>query len=205
MKVSRSTERRIMPQRRKVSNPPIFKIAIVGSQRVGKTTFTKVYQSSVFEIKYIPTMDYITTDILFESPSTQCIFNIYDISGKKNIPGINDTNYSGTNAIILMFDTTNKSSYDNLEFWYNDIMRICSKDIPIVLIENKCDITNYRIDKNSIASQYESKGIKYFEVSARRNENVKEVFEYIYEKITGESSKQSEYTPQLKAGLSIQH
>jgi small GTP-binding protein len=203
MKLGRNPNPKVMPPKRRLTNPPIYKITIVGSEGVGKTTFTKVYQSTYFEIKYIPTIDYSKTDVLFESPTTQCIFSIYDIGGQKDIPEINHIHYTDTNAIILMFDVTDQISYDNLSFWYNDIMKVCSKDTPVVLVGNKYDIDNYKIDRNSIISQYESKGIKYFEVSSRRNENIKDVFEYIYEKLTGESCKEALQRPQLKADLRI--
>ena len=162
MKLGRNPNPKVMPPKRRLTNPPIYKITIVGSEGVGKTTFTKVYQSTYFEIKYIPTIDYSKTDVLFESPTTQCIFSIYDIGGQKDIPEINHIHYTDTNAIILMFDATDQISYDNLSFWYNDIMKVCSKDTPVVLVGNKYDIDNYKIKviKRNIFGKHSIKYMK---------------------------------------------
>lgn len=47
--------------------------------------------------------------------------------------------YRNTNAIVLVYDVTNTSSFDSLKKWIDECHRNCLYDIPRILVGNKCD------------------------------------------------------------------
>lgn len=85
--------------------------------------------------------------------------------------------------MILVFDVTNRKTFDDLSYWYDLVTGHTSFEIPILLMGNKVDrldegfdmmeeeIKKFIIDKNIIL---------YSECSALRNENIIEPFNDLY-------------------------
>jgi GTPase SAR1 family protein len=53
--------------------------------------------------------------------------------------------YGGTNGIILVYDVTDRTSFDNLsKYWLPKISENADSNIELVLIGNKTDLINDR-------------------------------------------------------------
>ena len=61
------------------------------------------------------------------------------------------------------------------DFWIEKLKEL-SGDVPYIIVGNKTDLKR-EIDKEIIESKLNSLGVKYFETSAKLNENVDEAFE----------------------------
>jgi GTP-binding nuclear protein Ran len=72
-----------------------------------------------------------------------------------------------------MFDTTSRITYKNVPNWYRDLTRVC-KDIPMMLLGNKVDISNRKVKSKSMTFQKEN--IQYCDISAKSNHNFEKPF-----------------------------
>ena len=146
-------------------------VLIVGDAGVGKTTFITMLERNEFNGLYISTQGMETTNI-------QCgdiTFTVSEFAGQEKYGFKNkfelNTDYD---AIIIMYDTTSKTSYKNIDYWFEVINSSITTSIPIILVRNKCDIP-FKQPVVGLKSVY----MKSFDVSVKKNDGVKEVFDYI--------------------------
>jgi Ras-related protein Rab-7A len=130
---------------------------------------------------------------------------IWDTVGQEKFESINKSYYRGgkkkqikkVNACVLVFDLTNRKSFERIDFWIDNYYKqsgIENKDFPFVIIGNKCDMENERQTSKEEAESYCKKGNKkYFECSAKEATNVEIAFQNIAENaIFDEDSKISD-------------
>ena len=82
-------------------------------------------------------------------------------------------------GIILVFDVTKKSTFDNLNDWLDQIKQTYYNP-RLVLFGNKVDRSDYRVVSTEEAKKYaESHNLTYYEVSAKTKQGMDEGFSYI--------------------------
>ena len=92
---------------------------------------------------------------------------------------INKNLFQRVQGIILMYDISNLNSFKNLVKWMDGIKEN-SKDVPVILIGNKCDLEGERQVQTEEGENFASKyDIKFFEGSAKTGVNVDKSFEAI--------------------------
>ena len=108
---------------------------------------------------------------------------IYDTGGQEKYKAINESYYKKASAILLVYDITNRSSFDEIKNYYCDkIQELCKKDIPIILLGNKTDIEDERqIPQEEGIALALSHNYKFKETSCLKNENVADSFEALIE------------------------
>merc|ERR1711971_981996 len=83
----------------------------------------------------------------------------------------------GAMGILLVYDITDEQSFLNIRNWIRNIEQHASDSVQKILIGNKCDMVEDRgITKNrgqELANEY---NIKFYETSAKTDQNVKEAF-----------------------------
>ena len=88
----------------------------------------------------------------------------------------------GAQGIVLVFDITNRKSFDSLPNWKNEVKNF-KDNIPIVLFGNKCDLLNEAdVDNDEAVKFAQNNGMEYFETSAKQNINIEQGFKSIIEK-----------------------
>ena len=94
--------------------------------------------------------------------------------------------YRGALGILLIFDLTNNESFKHLPNWIEEIRYCLKKEIPILLIGNKCDLPNERVvsygDIEEFAKKY---NLYYMETSAKSEEKAGDCFTVITHLILG--------------------
>jgi GTPase SAR1 family protein len=92
--------------------------------------------------------------------------------------------------VILVFDLSDRKSFDSLTSWLNDIHALCDSNAVIQLIGNKSDLSARRvvtiIEAESFAKQHQ---MGYLEASAKIGENVKDAFVQVAAKIMNKGLK----------------
>ena len=70
---------------------------------------------------------------------------LLDTAGQERFEAINTQYYRLADAVLLVYDITNKMSFDKLrEFYVDQIKNNCKRDIIIELLGNKSDLENRR-------------------------------------------------------------
>ncbi|CAN6471306.1 unnamed protein product [Victoria cruziana] len=81
-------------------------------------------------------------------------------------------------GILLVYDVTDESSFNNIRNWIRNIEQHASDNVNKILVGNKADMDESRravptSRGQALADEY---GIKFFETSAKTNLNVENVF-----------------------------
>ena len=102
---------------------------------------------------------------------------IWDTAGHEKFRTITTSYYKSAHAIIVLYDITDESSFEHIKNWMIDIDKFGKQGVLKVLIGNKIDLEdNRKITKEAGESMANKYGIKFFEVSAKDNINIDELF-----------------------------
>ena len=102
---------------------------------------------------------------------------IWDTAGHEKFRTITTSYYKSAHAIIVLYDITDESSFEHIKNWMIDIDKFGKQGVLKVLIGNKIDMEDKRkITKEAGESMANKYGIKFFEVSAKDNINIDELF-----------------------------
>jgi small GTP-binding protein len=97
---------------------------------------------------------------------------LWDTAGQEAYHSITAPYFRACHGVFLVFDLTNKSSFEALPYWLGLIQKNCSHMPLIVLIANKNDLPGHQIDGEAIATFCRERDLTYFVTSALTGENV---------------------------------
>lgn len=169
----------------------IYKIVLMGDGMVGKTSLRKKFSDALFQRNYLMTIgvEVSTKNITININNEKILVTllIWDLGGQLYFLRIREQYYKGANGAILVYDITNKSSFDNLDRWVNELLD-ARGSIPLLIVGNKIDLrakqkdtieTNEGLEKtNQIASKY-NLPVDFIETSALTGKNVDAAFQKI--------------------------
>ncbi len=155
-----------------------LKINLIGDSNVGKTSIIhqfikKTFINSVCTIgiecyrKKIKIEEYIFN------------LNIWDTAGQEIYRNLTKNSIRGVDILMLVFDVTNRNTFNNLEYWYNEIKNIIDLNtITFCLIANKIDLVEKQQVFYEEYYKYSNlKNAQLFETNAKDYNLVNQVFE----------------------------
>ena len=109
---------------------------------------------------------------------------IWDTAGQERFKNITASYYRGGNGVLVVYDITDRDSFENLNSWLIEIEKNANKNVYKLLIGNKCDLeekrkVTYQEGKDFAASN----GMQFIETSAKADTKVKEAFELLTQEI----------------------
>lgn len=150
----------------------IFKIVIAGNSGVGKTNLVSRYVDDEFDETYKTT---IGLDFKFKETTIigeVCRIQIWDTAGQEKLKAVAASYYRNANGIAIIFDITNRESYDKLDFWINEATNNVPESTPFIIIGNKNDLVDQRKVSMEEARDFVTKrGYYYVETSAKTNKD----------------------------------
>jgi len=157
---------------------------LVGDGGIGKTTLVRRHVTGEFLSKYIPTLGVEVMKLTFETNVGTVIFNVWDTAGQEKFGGLRDGYYVHSDGAIVMFDVTSRITYTNVPRWFADLERSCGK-LPVVLVGNKVDVKERALRAHQI-TYHRTRGITYYDVSAKSSFNFEKPFLYLARQLTGQ-------------------
>ena len=161
-----------------------LKILLLGDSSVGKTCFLKRYTDNTFQDAYLSTIgfDFKFKYVTLDNGKTVKV-QLWDTAGEERFRTIAKSYYKGAHGIILIYDVTNRKSFDNIRKWLNQIKDEASSKISIILVANKIDCEDEfrQVLKEEGKALASKNNLTIFEASAKENINVEESFKYIIE------------------------
>jgi small GTP-binding protein len=169
-----------------------FKICIVGAGGVGKTCLFNRFCFNSYNVNTEMTIGisfhstYLKIKLNNEQENNKENFvlnSIFDMSGQERFRPLIQKFIEGSNGALLVFDPLSFSTFQQLEFWYNQaIENSTQKTIPIILIASKSDLLSKTpksqiVDEDLIVDFIKNKKLQgYYKTSALENRNVLDVF-----------------------------
>ena len=164
-----------------------FKILLLGDSSVGKTCFFLRFTDDYFNENYLSTigMDTVSIDITHQDKTTYeeklIRLTITDTAGQDRFRSIVSSYYRGSNGLLLLFDITNKDTFNHVNDWISQIHSHVNKnEVKIILVGNKIDLQSKReVTFEEAKALADSHRIPYMEASAKDNINVESIFKEI--------------------------
>ena len=102
---------------------------------------------------------------------------IWDTAGQEAFRSITRTYYKSSTCAFIVYDITDKKSFENVITWLNECRDMCYKDILICLIGNKSDLEGKRVISYEEGKNFaDENNLLFFETSAKNGSNIKECF-----------------------------
>ena len=109
---------------------------------------------------------------------------IWDTAGQERFKNITASYYRGGNGILVVYDITDRESFNNLNSWLIEIEKSANKNVYKILIANKCDLEEKRAVTYQEGKDFaDSNGMKFIETSAKTCQQVNEAFETLTQEI----------------------
>ena len=183
----------------------IFKILIIGDSSVGKSNLLLRFSDNVFLDTFLPTIgvDFKIRNVTVGDKSIK--LNIWDTAGQERFKTITAAYYKGAHGIILVYDITDRDSFNNVSSWLNEVRKHAGPNVTRLLVGNKCDLEADR--KVTFAEGKEfatSQGMGFMETSAKTRVNIDEAFmaltKRVYEALPESERKDKDDGVGLRAG-----
>ena len=157
-----------------------LKIILVGDSSVGKSSILLKYDSNTFLDIYNATigMDFIYKDVQVDGIKIK--LQVMDTAGQEKYRSMIPSYFKGVDGIFLVFDLSQRSSFDSLDNWIKIIGNYFNiTPNNLILLGNKSDLSEIRaVDKEEIDTfKDKNKNIEYREISTKNKEEVDSVFE----------------------------
>ena len=152
-----------------------LKYIIVGDASVGKSSIYSVFLFQTMEYhlnRYY--VSYLVKKMTMDGKNIR--LELWDMQEKHDhLPPIY---YRKSNGLLLVYDVTNRQSFDRLrDVWYKDMCQYSVNETQCILIGNKCDMECERAVEYSTGKEFaDSLNIPFIETSAKENLNVEEAF-----------------------------
>ncbi len=168
----------------------LLKLIIVGDSGVGKSCLLSRFVDNVFIQSYISTIgiDFKIKTILLDGKKVK--LQIWDTAGQERFRTITTAYYRSASGILLVYDVTDRESFDNVSRWIRNISELSGA--PVVLVGNKSDLYMSRKVSNKEGLQRALEyDVPFLETSVKDNHNVQECFETLARKSIQQLSNQN--------------
>ena len=157
-------------------------IIIIGDTNVGKTTLMKRYINDKFTENIIPSLGIELYRKIKEINGKKYLIKIWDTCGQERFKALTQNYYRNADGVMILFDSNNIKSFQNLNFWLNSLKEYSSKNYPLIIIGTKSDlpINVHDNDINNFCNLY---NIKWFRTSANTGENISISFDFLTKEI----------------------
>jgi small GTP-binding protein len=157
----------------------VFKVIAVGDGSVGKTSITIRFCEGKFSQEYLMTIGanfgVKQNTVSFGEENKDIKLQIWDTGGQERFSPIRELYYKGALGALVVFDVTNKESFDHAPNWFREVRKNVS-NIPLTLIGNKIDIPNRVVTYDEGMLMARRCAAPYRETSAKTGERIDDVF-----------------------------
>lgn len=123
-------------------------VAVVGNQRVGKTSLIQRFARGVFSEGYRRTIaaDFVERRMVIPAGPDGCQdeaevnFHIWDAPGASDLRSVVQGCRARAKSYIVTFSTDDHESFEAVEGWVSAIRDACGSDVVLILVQTKQDL-----------------------------------------------------------------
>jgi small GTP-binding protein len=168
-----------------------YKFILVGSSGVGKTAMLKRLVEDTYTEDSPSTIGVEFDSTVLNFGDRRVKLQIWDTAGQERFRAIAKAYYRNAVGVIVVYDLTDRKSFDDLNAWLNDVRALCDPHAVIQLIGNKSDLAGQRVVSVAEAEKFGNHHhLQYLETSAKMAANVREAFVQVAATIIGRPAKE---------------
>uniref|UniRef100_A0A3Q3WP53 small monomeric GTPase n=1 Tax=Mola mola TaxID=94237 RepID=A0A3Q3WP53_MOLML len=149
-----------------------FKVMLVGDSGVGKTCLLVRFKDGAFLAgSFISTVGIDFRNKVLNIDGVKVKLQIWDTAGQERFRSVTHAYYRDAHALLLLYDVTSKTSFDNIQAWLTEIHEYAQQDVVLMLLGHK------------------EFGVPFMETSARSGLNVELAFTAVAKELKHRSMK----------------
>jgi len=117
----------------------LFILVLIGDSGVGKSCLLLRFADDKWTDSYISTIGVDFKIRTIELDQKTIKLQIWDTAGQERFRTISSTYYRGAHGIIIVYDVTNRPSFDNVKRWLTEIEKYAREGVNKLLVGNKAD------------------------------------------------------------------
>lgn len=149
----------------------LVKISVIGNSNVGKTNIIKRFLHNTFDLETKSTIGVDFGNKIMVIDNNVIKLQIWDTAGQERYMAITNTFYKNAKGIIVVYDISDKNSFNKVNNWMESININANSDTKILLLGNKTDLCHKRqvsyIEGRELSEKY--KIHLFAEISALEN------------------------------------
>jgi small GTP-binding protein len=174
----------VQPVARDVHNA---KVVVVGDIGTGKTALVQAFLSERLGQRALAGGSRPTVGADFEVRSMKhrgkdLRVNLWDCSGDQRFTEVRNEFYKEAHGVLLVYDVTSRSTFQNLQQWLSEATRHSSGDAQFAVVAAKVESGPRAVPEQTGRDWAAHKGVPYFEVSAAHRTNLEAPFLGVVEK-----------------------
>ncbi|XP_063220637.1 ras-related protein Rab-37-like isoform X3 [Bacillus rossius redtenbacheri] len=156
----------------------VHKTILLGDSGVGKTSLLVQFDTGRFQSgNFSATVGIGFTNKVVTVDGSKVKLQIWDTAGQERFRSVTHAYYRDAHALLLLYDVTSKTSFDNIRAWLGEIREYAQDDVVIMLLGNKADSGAEREvhqdEGHRLAREY---NVAFMETSAKTGMNVELTF-----------------------------
>ena len=149
-----------------------IKVIFLGYLAVGKTNIINAFIGIPFSNEYKQTYSNCYNVKKMEIANKMYEIQLWDTNGEEKFKSITKLFLKNSKIIILVYDTTKRESFNELEYWIDVVKDFVDNEYIIGIIGNKADLfLNEQVSKAEAEQFAESKGYSLILLSVKDNPN----------------------------------
>merc|ERR1712183_277929 len=150
----------------------------IGDSGVGKSCLLLRFADDTYTESYISTIgvDFKIRTLGLDGKTVK--LQIWDTAGQERFRTITSSYYRGAHGIIVVYDCTDKESFNNVKHWMQEIDKYAADGVNKLLVGNKCDLASKKVVPYDEAKELaDSLAVQFMETSAKNAHNVEQAFQ----------------------------
>eukprot|EP00744_Colponema_vietnamica_P007553 GILI01010858.1.p1 GENE.GILI01010858.1~~GILI01010858.1.p1 ORF type:complete len:280 (-),score=52.44 GILI01010858.1:265-996(-) len=154
------------------------KVVMLGEGRVGKTSFLHRFIHNSFDDDQASTVKAtMYANAKMEVGDTTADVSIWDTAGQERYHALGPIYYRDAHGAVLVYDITDKDSFDKVKVWLKELHQVVGEGINIVVCGNKCDLERERkVNKKEAEEWAQLNNAPHFLCSAKLGLKISDAF-----------------------------
>jgi len=156
----------------------LYKVVVIGDSSVGKSNLIERYTKDTFKEETKTTIGVEFGHKTIKVDDKVIKAQIWDTAGQERFKALTRGYYRGAFGALLVYSITNRVTFHNCETWLGELLAHADQGIIIMLVGNKCDLSNHREVPEAEAKSWAQKNkLAFIETSAKEDYCVGQAFE----------------------------
>ena len=178
-----------------------LKVVVVGDSGVGKTNLIKRFVSNTYNPNTKATVGVEFLSKSYKINNQVFKIEIWDTAGQERYKSITAAYYKGAKGALIVYDITQKESFENINKWMSEVRDKSAKDLKIMIVGNKTDLENERqVSTDDALERAKELESPVMEASALDGNNVKAAFYDLLKEMYKEIKKKIDIVENQNAG-----
>ncbi|GLJ22479.1 hypothetical protein SUGI_0423230 [Cryptomeria japonica] len=155
----------------------VLKVVLIGDSAVGKSQLLSRFARNEFNLDSKATIgvEFQTRTLVIDHKTVKA--QIWDTAGQERYRAVTSAYYRGAVGAMLVYDISKRQTFDHVARWLEELRGHADNNIVIMLVGNKCDLSNLREVPTEDAKEFSQReGLFFLETSALESINVETAF-----------------------------